>query len=148
MSFDPNLPGHEAPILSAELRNQFNGLKELIDAVPAGPAGPPGPALVQRGEWNSGAAYNPGDVVICHGLLYVAQTWINGPDPEHESSWTLVSIVGPPGEVSQAALDNALLTQTARNVDAVMPLGGSFSPEGQVLADKINEILQALQHPV
>ena len=44
MPFDPNLPAHRTRIVSAELRNQFNGLKALIDAVPAGPPGPQGPA--------------------------------------------------------------------------------------------------------
>ena len=34
--FDPNLPAPNSRIRSAELRDQFNGLKELIDAVPAG----------------------------------------------------------------------------------------------------------------
>jgi len=32
MSYDPTLPANHAPIVSQELRNQFNGLKALIDA--------------------------------------------------------------------------------------------------------------------
>jgi len=32
MAYDPNLPANNAPIVSAELRNQFAGLKALIDA--------------------------------------------------------------------------------------------------------------------
>ena len=32
MSYDPNLPADHAPVVSAELRNQFNGLKDLLDA--------------------------------------------------------------------------------------------------------------------
>ncbi len=31
MAYDPTLPVNNAPIVSAELRNQFAGLKELID---------------------------------------------------------------------------------------------------------------------
>ncbi len=34
MPFDPTLPAHGAPLVSAEIRSQFNGLKELIDAAP------------------------------------------------------------------------------------------------------------------
>jgi hypothetical protein len=34
MSFDPNLPANGSLIRAAELRAQFGGLKELIDAVP------------------------------------------------------------------------------------------------------------------
>ena len=32
MAYDPTKPANGAPILSAELRNQFAGLKTLIDA--------------------------------------------------------------------------------------------------------------------
>jgi hypothetical protein len=32
MAYDPSKPANGAPILSAELRNQFAGLKALIDA--------------------------------------------------------------------------------------------------------------------
>ncbi len=31
MPYDPTLPANNSPIVSAELRNQLNGLKELID---------------------------------------------------------------------------------------------------------------------
>jgi hypothetical protein len=32
MAYDPNLPANHAPVVSAELRDQFAGLKALIDA--------------------------------------------------------------------------------------------------------------------
>ena len=32
MAYDPNLPANNSPIVSAELRAQFAGLKALIDA--------------------------------------------------------------------------------------------------------------------
>ena len=35
MPFDPTLPATNSPILSAELRNQFNALKALIDVAAA-----------------------------------------------------------------------------------------------------------------
>ena len=44
MAFDPTLPANNSPIVSPELRSQFNGLKALIDAIPAGPPGPVGAA--------------------------------------------------------------------------------------------------------
>ena len=34
MAFDPSLPQTNAPIVSAELRSQFNGLNDLINALP------------------------------------------------------------------------------------------------------------------
>src|SRR5580765_5276338 len=42
MPFDQTLPVDHSPIVAGELRNQFTGLKTLIDAVPAGPPGPQG----------------------------------------------------------------------------------------------------------
>jgi hypothetical protein len=38
MAFDPTLPLNNSPIVSAELRGQFTGLKALIDALPASQA--------------------------------------------------------------------------------------------------------------
>jgi hypothetical protein len=32
MAYDPTLPANNSPIVSAELRNQLAGLKDLIDA--------------------------------------------------------------------------------------------------------------------
>ena len=35
MAYDPNLPANHSPIVSQELRDQFNALKALIDAKPS-----------------------------------------------------------------------------------------------------------------
>jgi hypothetical protein len=43
MPFDPTRPADGANVTAAELRNQFNGLAEMIAAIPAGPPGEPGP---------------------------------------------------------------------------------------------------------
>jgi len=37
MSFDPNIPLTDSEMKSAEMRDQFNGLKTLIDAIPPAP---------------------------------------------------------------------------------------------------------------
>jgi hypothetical protein len=50
-SFDPSLPADNAPILSAELRDQFNSLKDLIDGLPA--SGPMSDAIISRSVGNS-----------------------------------------------------------------------------------------------
>ena len=39
MPYDPNIPATNAEATSAMFRGQFNGLKDLIDAIPAGPPG-------------------------------------------------------------------------------------------------------------
>jgi hypothetical protein len=60
MAFDPTLPLTGSEVSSAELRNQFNGLKDCIDAVPAGPPGPPGPAGANGNDGANGADGAPG----------------------------------------------------------------------------------------
>lgn len=60
MPFNPTLPADHSDILSAELRNQFNGLKTLIDAVPAGPAGPTGATGPQGTQGPAGSTGSAG----------------------------------------------------------------------------------------
>ncbi len=55
MPFDPDIPAPHSKLKSVEMRDQFNGLKELIDAVPAGPPGPQGPAGPQGSTGATGA---------------------------------------------------------------------------------------------
>jgi len=43
-AFDPTQPVADSDLISAPIRDNFNALKQLIDAVPPGPVGPPGPA--------------------------------------------------------------------------------------------------------
>ena len=42
MAFDSTKPINGSQIVAAELRSQFNGLKDLIDIIPVGPQGPAG----------------------------------------------------------------------------------------------------------
>ena len=56
MAFDSSKPVDGTRIVAAELRSQFNGLNDKIDAVPAGPPGPAG----AQGE--QGPAGPQGDV--------------------------------------------------------------------------------------
>ena len=121
MPFDPTKPQEHTLEDAAEMRAQFNGLKELIDAIPAGPPGPagadgkdgadgqpgppgadgpqgpPGPGFTLRGEWDAATSYAPGDVVSLNGNVFVALVALTGADPEHDVLWKLLSIVGPPG---------------------------------------------------
>ena len=56
MPFDPSIPQENTPIDAAPMREQFNSLKALIDAIPAGPEGPMGP------EGPTGPQGPPGEV--------------------------------------------------------------------------------------
>ena len=66
--FDPTKPLDGAHATAAALRDQFNGLKALIDAVPAGPPGPEGPAFaaVQVQAVNTGA---PGSMAAVEATM-------------------------------------------------------------------------------
>ena len=58
MPYDPNFPATGAELVSASFRNQFHGIKDLIDAGVPGPQGPqgvPGPAGPAGTNGNAGA---------------------------------------------------------------------------------------------
>ena len=109
MAFDPNKPAFKTPVRSQELRDQFNGLKDLIDAVPVGPpgpagqdgptgpTGPPGPNFTMRGNWQPGMQSYAGDVVAYDGQVYVAMAEFYSAQPGVDPNWKLLSIVGPSG---------------------------------------------------
>ena len=73
MAFDPTKPADSTRVKADELRNQFNGLKALIDAIPAGPPGPEGPqgpafSSVQIGSVMTGTPGSPaGAQVVVSG---------------------------------------------------------------------------------
>src|SRR6185436_13167947 len=55
MPFDPNVPAPHSRLKSAQMRDQFNALKELIDTVPAGPPGPQGATGATGAQGPAGA---------------------------------------------------------------------------------------------
>ncbi len=145
MPFDPTKPADGSPDSSAEMREQLNGLKALIDAVPVGPAGPAGPvgpafSSVQIGSVTTGA---PGTA---------AAASVNTFGNNVELSFTI-----PAGEtgsgVTMTDVTNAIaneITGTARNPNTVadLTLTPSDPPtQGDLLAviAKVNELLAALR---
>jgi hypothetical protein len=113
MTFDPNWPPGPVIIAATKMREQFAGLKALIDAVPAGPQGlpgrdgrdgvdgapgGPGPNFTMRGDWQSWDVYNRGDVIAYAGNLYVSfADSISGPPPDGDTRWKLLTLTGPAG---------------------------------------------------
>lgn len=91
MPFDPTLPISGTPLQSAVMRGQFNGLKDLIDAVPTITS-----AVVDA--VNTLPAGDPAavDASVTSGVLHLTFGI-----PEGQS--------GPPGEVTQEDLDNAII---------------------------------------
>ncbi len=120
MAYDPNFPPTNAELISADFRNQFQGLKTLIDAVPAGPPGPQGDVGPQG---PAGAQGPQGDA---------------GPQGDQ----------GPAGEVSEAQLNAAIInaiSSTANNVNAVSGIGATSGDSTvQSVIDKLNELITAL----
>ena len=175
MSFDPTKPVEGTEVDAKELREQFNGLKALIDAIPAGPPGPQGPqgsagsstwGFSWQGDW-SAQVYGAGCVVLYNGVLYLA-TQMCGPDaPGVDLHWQPLSIIGPAGqagtngndgapgpqgptgEVSANDLNNALAT-TSANSNGVAPLAAApndppTASDVQTVIDKVNELIAALR---
>jgi hypothetical protein len=70
MAFDPSLPANNSSIISSELRNQFNGLKALIDGLQAQVDGllPIG-IIVGWPKSLSGVPSLPGTWVECNGQV-------------------------------------------------------------------------------
>lgn len=148
MPFDPTLPATGTPLASQVIRNQFNGLKDLIDAIPAGPPGPEGPqgpegpiiSVIQIGSVATVDPSTPASVSVS----------TNGNSVE-------LSFSIPKGEtgsagVSSTDVTNAIaneITGTARNPNTVGMLSISISnpptqAELQAVMDKVNELIGAL----
>ncbi len=129
MPYDPNYPPTNAPLESAPMREQFTGLKDLIDAIPAGPQGPEGPPGPEGPEGPVGSD-GPAGADGAQGP--------QGPEGPQ----------GPPGEVSPQQLSDAI-AGTSSNVNSVSLLSMIVSDppqqfEVQAIVDKIDELINTL----
>ena len=143
MAFDPTKPQAGTDLDAVEIRNQLNGLKSLIDAVPAGPAGPAGPvgpafSSIQIGSVTTGTPGSP------------AGAQVNVFGSNVELSFTIpAGDTGPAGEVSQSALNSAIMG-TAQNPTGVSTLSLTISDpptkaEVEAILGFVNTLLSALQ---
>ena len=128
MPFDPSIPAPNAEATSAMFRGQFNGLKDLIDAVPTITS-----AVVDN--VNTLPAGDPAAVTasISGGVLHL--------------SFGIPT--GPPGEVTQALLDDAIQT-TSANSNSVNQLNATAdisyqSSQMQEVMNKLDELINALK---
>ena len=143
MPFDPSLPAAGSPLQSAVMRNQFNGLKDLIDAVPAGPPGPEGPVGPQ-GPPFAGAEvestvtlppFNPASVSVMFDGTNV--------------KFSFGIPQGNPGEVSIIDLNAAIgsvisgSSSVSNSVELLLPT----NPNPSILdvAQKLDELILALR---
>ncbi len=135
MPYDPNIPQAGTEIDAVQMRSQLNGLKDIIDAVPT----------ITSAVVDAVTTLPAGDpaavsVSVVGGVLHLSFGI-----PEGQS--------GPPGEVTQAALDAGLaatLAQTSANSNAVAVLGEIADsiynqPQIQNLINKVDELTLALR---
>ena len=149
MPFDPTYPPTNALIESAPLRGQFNGLKDLIDALPTG-AGITGAVVESVSTLPPG---NPATatVQLVGGELrftFALPEGATGPAGSTGSDGQQ-GPQGPPGEVTQTDLNNAMLntlSQSSANTNVVAELPFAFGdPDAEALRTKVNELILALR---
>ena len=142
--FDPNYPPTGADIESAPLRNQFNSLKGLIDAIMQ-------ITSAQVDATNTLPPGNPASVSVTvtgntlHFTFSIPQGEIGPQGPEGQT--------GPPGEVTFATMSSAIETAlqlTSNNSNGVGQLGmvadGSYQQwQLQAVSDKLDELINALR---
>ncbi len=162
MPFDPTRPLNNSPVSAAELRNQFTGLKDLIDTVPAGPPGPQGEKGEKGDQGEPGAQGDAGAdgrhvvnvsdngsgqaiIEMSDSTTYGPFTVASGPQGDQGEQGPQ----GDPGEVSAQQLSDAI-AGTANNPSTVDTLALSVSDppsqsEVQAVVDKLNELINALK---
>ena len=144
MPFDPTYPPTNALIESAPLRAQFNGLKDLIDAI----------ATLNAAVVDGVATLPPGDPATVsvsvtgntlHFTFGIPQGDV-GPQGQQGPQ-------GLPGEVTQSDLDNAVLNmlgQSSNNSNGVGNLSMNADPaydqnQMQAVMVKLDELINALR---
>jgi len=157
MPFDPSWPPPHADLTSANFRNQFTGLKSLIDgaysAINAIPAGPPGEKGEKGDQGDAGAdgrhVVNVSDNGSGQAIIEMSDSTTYGPftvasglqgdqGPQGEQGPQ-----GDPGDVSAQQLSDAI-AGTANNPGDVETLDPGETDIGTVVA-KLNELIGALK---
>ncbi|MCB1211666.1 MAG: hypothetical protein KDK97_20245 [Verrucomicrobiales bacterium] len=134
-TYDPALPTDGSLIVANVLRDQFNGLADMIAAI----------QTITSAQVDGVTTLNPGNPAtvsasIAAGVLHLSFGIPQGDTGEQ----------GPPGEVSQGDLENAINYQTSNNTNAVSTLGTYVSDpptqgEVQAIVDKLDELINALK---
>ena len=97
-AYNPALPVNGSLIIASELRDQFQGLAAMIEAVPAGPPGPEGPA---------GPQGNPGEVTLSDMITSIDQALQSTSANSNIVSPLGIAISDPP---TQGEVQNILST--------------------------------------
>ncbi len=149
MPYDPTYPATNALIESAPMRAQFNGLKDLIDAIQSvGSATVDGVNTLPPGEpAEVTLTVSGGTLHFTFGIPAGADGGDGGQGIQGEPG--MHGMHGAPGEVSFQQLADAIAT-TSSNSNGVGTLGLAVSDpptqaEVQQIADKLDELINALR---
>lgn len=165
MPYDPSYPPTNALIESAPMRAQFQGIVDLISTIPQGPPGPPG----QNGSDGAPGPQGPQGPPFANAMVDGVSTLPPGSSAGASVSFDGTNVhftfdipqgadgapgaQGPPGEVTQTDLNNAvlnMLSQSSNNSNGVstLAMGVSDPPtqgEVQAIANKLDELINALR---
>lgn len=163
MPYDPTLPKDGALIVAAELRAQYQALKQIAETATQGPPGPkgdpgpPGPANIFVQEDEPGGANgdfwlrpSDGNIFRKETGAWAAKGTLMGPagssgetgpsGPQGETGPE-----GPAGEVSLAQMNGAIVAAiqgTSSNTNGIANFTDSHGDSVvQALIDKVNELI-------
>jgi hypothetical protein len=158
MPYDPNFPEPNAELASDRFRNQFQGLKDLIDAVPGvTSAQVVSVTTLPPGSQATAAVSLVGTELHFTFALPEGATGAQGEQGSPGSAGSNGNDGAPgqqgpqgvPGEVTLSDLNNGLLntlSQTSNNSNAVDELPNAFSdPDVEALRLRLNELINALR---
>jgi hypothetical protein len=149
MPYDPSFPADGVLIESLPFRDQFHGIKDLIDAIVTLTAAQvDGVTTLDPGNPANAAVSVVGNTLhLTFGIPrgYDGAQGANGADGAPGAQGPQ----GLPGEVSQTDLNNGLLNtlnQTSNNTNALATLDNPFAdPDVEILRQKVNELINALR---
>jgi hypothetical protein len=147
--FDPTLPANNSPLVSAEMRAQLSGLKDLIDAIQTITA-------AQVDATNTLPPGTPAEVTLSVagntlGFTFEIPVGASGSDggTGPQGIQGEQGLPGAAGEVSFVQLTDAIAT-TSNNSNAVNTLAMAVTDpptqgEVQAIANKLDELILALR---
>ena len=149
MPYDPSFPADGVLIESLPFRDQFHGIKDLIDAIVTLTAAQvDGVTTLDPGNPANAAVSVVGNTLhLTFGIPrgYDGAQGANGADGAPGAQGPQ----GLPGEVSQTDLNNGLLNtlnQTSNNTNALATLDNPFAdPDVEILRQKVNELINMLR---
>lgn len=134
MPYDPAQPANNSALSSQVMRNQFTGIKDLIDAM----------VSITAAQVDGVTTLNPGEDATVTVSITGTTLHLTFGIPQGDEG-----LVGPPGEVTLTDLTNAI-NGTSSNSNTISMLGMTVSDpptqaEMQTIANKLDELINTLR---